>query len=179
MRTVNEQGHTFEEWMSPSEIAAAIQPIADRINADYKDKSPLFVVVLNGAFIFASDLIRRFNGRCKVTFLRLKSYEGMSSIGEIRFVIPLQQNVEGRDIIVIEDIVDTGLTMHHLKQYLLDQGAASVRVAAMLCKPDKLQDPDAEPDYVVRRITNEFVIGYGLDLEGFARNLDAIYKIKE
>ena len=179
MRTVNEQGHTFEEWMSPSEIAAAIQPIADRINADYKDKSPLFVVVLNGAFIFASDLIRRFNGRCKVTFLRLKSYEGMSSIGEIRFVIPLQQNVEGRDIIVIEDIVDTGLTMHHLKQYLLDQGAASVRVAAMLCKPDKLQYPDAEPDYVVRRITNEFVIGYGLDLEGFARNLDAIYKIKE
>lgn len=179
MRTVNEQGHTFEEWMSPSEIAAAIQPIADRINADYKDKSPLFVVVLNGAFIFASDVIRRFNGRCKVTFLRLKSYEGMTSTGEIRFVIPLQQNIEGRDIIVVEDIVDTGLTMHHLKRYLLDQGAASVRVAAMLCKPDKLQFADAAPDYVVRRITNEFVIGYGLDLEGFARNLDAIYKIKE
>ena len=179
MRTVNEQGHTFEEWMSPSEIAAAIQPIADRINEDYKDKSPLFVVVLNGAFIFASDLIRRFNGRCKVTFIRLKSYEGMTSTGEIRFVIPLQQNIEGRDIIVVEDIVDTGLTMHHLKRYLLDQGAASVRVAAMLCKPDKLQFADAAPDYVVRRISNEFVIGYGLDLEGFARNLDAIYKIKE
>ena len=179
MRTVNEQGHTFEEWMSPSEIAAAIQPIADRINEDYKDKSPLFVVVLNGAFIFASDLIRRFNGRCKVTFIRLKSYEGMTSTGEIRFVIPLQQNIEGRDIIVVEDIVDTGLTMHHLKRYLLDQGAASVRVAAMLCKPDKLQFADAAPDYVVRRISNEFVIGYGLDLEGFARNLDAIYKIQE
>lgn len=179
MRTVQEQGHIFEEWITPSELAAEIQPIADRINEDYKTKSPLFVVVLNGAFIFASDLIRRFNGRCKVTFIRLKSYEGMTSTGEIRFVIPLQQNIEGRDIIVVEDIVDTGLTMHHLKRYLLDQGAASVRVAAMLCKPDKLQFADAAPDYVVRRITNEFVIGYGLDLEGFARNLDAIYKIKE
>lgn len=179
MRSINEQGHIFEEWLTPDQIAAHIQPMADRINEDYKDKSPLFVVVLNGAFIFASDLVRRVNRRCKVTFIRVKSYEGMNSTGELKFLVPLQQNVEGCDIIVVEDVVDTGLTIHQLKQYLLKQGASSVRVAAMLCKPDKLQYADAEPDYAALRITNEFVIGYGLDLDGFHRNLDAIYKLKE
>ena len=179
MRSITEQGHTFEEWLTPEQIAAAIQPIADRINAEYKDKSPLFVVVLNGAFVFASDLIRRVNVHCEVTFIRVKSYEGMNSAGEVQMIVPLQHSVKDRDVIVIEDIVDTGLTMHWLKAHLREQGAASVRVAALLCKPDKIQFPDARPDYVARNITNEFVIGYGLDLDGFVRNLDAIYKIKE
>ena len=179
MRSITEQGHTFEEWLTPEQIAADIQPLADRINEDYKDKSLLFVVVLNGAFIFASDLIRRVNLRSKVTFIRVKSYEGMNSAGEVKMIVPLQQSVKDRDVIIVEDIVDTGLTMHWLKAHLREQGAASVRVAALLCKPDKLQYPDAAPDYVARRISNEFVIGYGLDLDGFARNLDAIYKIKE
>jgi len=179
MRSITEQGHIFEEWLTPEQIAADIQPLADRINEDYKDKSLLFVVVLNGAFIFASDLIRRVNLRSKVTFIRVKSYEGMNSAGEVKMIVPLQQSVKDRDVIIVEDIVDTGLTMHWLKAHLREQGAASVRVAALLCKPDKLQYPDAAPDYVARRISNEFVIGYGLDLDGFARNLDAIYKIKE
>ena len=179
MRCIEEQGHIFEEWLTPEQITERVQAVADRINEDYKDKSPLFVVVLNGAFVFAADVIRRINRRCKVTFIRVKSYEGTTSTGNIKFIIPLQQNIEGRDVIVLEDIVDTGLTIHQLKDYLYEQGAASVKVAAMLCKPDKIQFPDAVPEYPAQCIKDEFVIGYGLDYEGFNRNLDAIFKLKE
>jgi len=179
MRSIKEQGHIFEEWLTPEQIVADMQQVADSITADYKGKEPLFVVVLNGAFIFAADLIRRVNLHSEVTFVRLKSYEGMNSVGEIQMVVPLQRSVKDCDVIVLEDIVDTGLTMHWLKNHLREQGAASVRIASLLCKPDKVKFPDAKPDYVVHSITNEFVIGYGLDLDGYARNLDAIYKIKE
>ena len=179
MRTVEEQGHIFEEWLTPAEIAKDVQQVADQINRDYADKVPLFVVVLNGAFVFASDLIRKVNLRCEETFIRVSSYWGMASTGELKFIVPLQQSVKGRDVIIVEDIVDSGLTIHQLKAHLRAEGAASVRVAAMLFKPEKLEYKDAEPNYVGRRITNEFVIGYGLDLDGFVRNLDAIYKIKK
>lgn len=179
MRTVEEQGHLFEEWLTPAEIASDVQQVADQITRDYADKVPLFVVVLNGAFVFASDLIRKVNLRCEETFIRVSSYWGMASTGELKFIVPLQQSVKGRDVIIVEDIVDSGLTIHQLKAHLRAEGAASVRVAAMLFKPEKLEYNDAEPDYVGRRITNEFVIGYGLDLDGFVRNLDAIYKIKK
>ena len=178
MRSITEQGHMFEEWLTPEEIAASVQRVADRINADYAGKEPLFVVVLNGAIMFAADLLRKVAVHCKVTFVRLKSYEGMNSVGKIDFVVPLQESVEGRDVIVLEDIVDTGLSMHWLKAHLFEQGAASVRVATLLCKPDKVQFPDAVPDYVANEIANEFVIGYGLDLDGYVRNLDAIYKVR-
>ena len=179
MRTVEEQGHLFEEWLTPAEIASDVQQVADQITRDYADKVPLFVVVLNGAFVFASDLIRKVNLRCEETFIRVSSYWGMASTGELKFIVPLQQSVKGRDVIIVEDIVDSGLTIHQLKAHLRAEGAASVRVAAMLFKPEKLEYKDAEPNYVGRRITNEFVIGYGLDLDGFVRNLDAIYKIKK
>lgn len=102
----------------------------------------------------------------------------MASTGELKFIVPLQQEVTGRDVILIEDVVDSGLTMHHLKAYLRAQGANSIKVATMLFKPDKLEYNDAKPEYVGHAITNEFVIGYGLDFDGFVRNLDAIYKIK-
>ena len=179
MKTIEEQGHLFEEWLTPAQIEADVQQVADRINADYAGKIPLFVVVLNGAFIFASDLFRKIQGHCEVTFIRVSSYWGMASTGELKFIVPLQENVKDRDVIIVEDIVDTGLTIHQLKAHMRAQGAKSVRVTSMLFKPEKLEYKDAEPDYVGRRITNEFVIGYGLDLDGFVRNLDAIYKIKE
>ena len=179
MRTIEEQGHVFEEWLTPEQIAADVQQEADHIRADYEGRVPLFVVVLNGAFVFAADLLRRLHDlRCEVTFLRVSSYWGMASTGELQFIVPLQQSVKGRDVIIVEDIVDTGMTIHQLKAHMRAEGAATVRVATMLFKPDKLEYNDARPDYVGRQIANEFVIGYGLDLDGFARNLDAIYKIK-
>ena len=179
MRTIEEQGHVFEEWLTPAEIARDVESVAQQISSDYADKEPLFVVVLNGAFVFAADLMRRVNTRCEVTFIRVSSYWGMATTGKLEFIVPLQQVVEGRDVIIVEDIVDTGLTIHQLKAYLRAEGAHSIRVATMLFKPRKLEYSDAKPDYIGHEISEEFVIGYGLDFDGFMRNLDAIYKVKE
>ena len=181
MRTIDEQGYHFEEWLTPSEIAKDVQQVADQITAEYKDKEPLFVVVLNGAFVFASDLLRALDKdmRCEVTFIRVSSYFGMSTTGQLQFIVPLQQVVENRDVIIVEDIVDSGLTIHQLKAHMRGLGASSVRVATMLFKPAKLEYEDAKPDYIGHEISEEFVIGYGLDFDGFVRNLDAVYKVKE
>ena len=180
MRTIEEQGYHFEEWLTPEEIAKDVQQVADRISKDYQGKEPLFVIVLNGAFVFAADLIRALKDiRCEETFIRVSSYYGMQTTGQLQFIVPLQQVVENRDVIIVEDIVDTGLTIHQLKAHLRGLGAATVSVATMLYKPNKLEYDDAKPDYTGREITDEFVIGYGLDFDGFMRNLDAIYKVKE
>ena len=180
MRSIDEQGYHFEEWLTPAQIAQDVKQVADHISADYKDTEPLFVVVLNGAFVFAADLLRALQDvRCEVTFIRVSSYWGMSSTGQLEFIVPLQQVVENRDVIIVEDIVDTGLTIHQLKAHMRGLGANSVRVATMLFKPEKLEYDDARPDYVGHEISEEFVIGYGLDFDGFVRNLDAIYKVKE
>ena len=180
MRSIDEQGYRFEEWLTPSQIAADVQQVAKQIHADYKEKEPLFVVVLNGAFVFAADLLRALNDlRCEVTFIRVSSYWGMSSTGKLEFIVPLQQVVDNRDVIIVEDIVDSGMTIHQLKAHMRAHGASSVRVATMLFKPNKLEYDDARPDYVGRELSDEFVVGYGLDFDGFVRNLDAIYKVKE
>ena len=180
MRSIEEQGYTFHEWLTPEQIAKDVQQVADRISADYAGKEPLFVVVLNGAFVFAADLIRAIKDvRCEETFIRVSSYYGMASTGKLEFIVPLQQVVENRDVIIVEDIIDSGLTIHQLKAHLRGQGAASVSVATMLFKPNKLEYDDARPDYVGREISDEFVIGYGLDFDGFLRNLPSIYKVKE
>ncbi|MBO7457364.1 MAG: hypoxanthine phosphoribosyltransferase, partial [Paludibacteraceae bacterium] len=170
MRTIDEQGYHFEEWLTPKQIAADVQQVADKISADYAGKEPLFIVVLNGAFVFASDLIRGLKDiRCEITFIRVSSYYGMASTGQLEFIVPLQQVVDQRDVIIVEDIVDTGLTIHQLKAHLRGLGASSVRVASMLFKPNKLEYDDAKPDYVGHESTDEFVIGYGLDFDGFVR----------
>ena len=180
MRTIDEQGYHFEEWLTPEQIAKDVQQVADKISAEYKDKEPLFVVVLNGAFVFAADLMRALKDvRCEVTFIRVSSYFGMSSTGQLQFIVPLQQVVDNRDVIIVEDIVDSGLTIHQLKAHMRGLGATSVRVASMLFKPSKLEFEDARPDYVGHEISEEFVIGYGLDFDGFVRNLDAVYKVKD
>ena len=180
MKTIDEQGYHFEEWLTPQEIAQDVAQVADRISNDYQEKEPLFVVVLNGAFVFAADLMRALKDiRCEVTFIRVSSYWGMSSTGKLEFIVPLQQVVDNREVVIIEDIVDTGLTIHQLKAHLRGLGAASIRVATMLFKPGKLEYDDAKPDYIGHEITDEFVIGYGLDFDGFVRNLPSIYKVKE
>jgi len=181
MRSIIEQGYHFEEWLTPAQIAQDVKQVAAQISADYKDKEPLFVIVLNGAFVFAADLIRALDPsiRCEETFIRVSSYYGMSTTGQLQFIVPLQQVVENRDVVIIEDIVDSGLTIHQLKAHLRGLGAGTVKTATMLFKPERLEYEDAKPDYVGHEISEEFVIGYGLDFDGFVRNLDAIYKVKE
>ena len=178
MQSVTIQNLTFDEFLSASEIASLVQGIASRINADYAGREPLFICVLNGAFIYASDLFKCINLPAEITFVRLKSYEGTATTGKVNMLIPLQVPVKDRDIIIVEDIVDTGLTMHGFIQYLKEEGARSVELTSFLFKPDSLQYPDATPKYVGKSIPTKFVVGYGLDVDERGRNLDSLYVLR-
>lgn len=175
MKTVSYQNMTFEEYLTPEQIDAAVARVAERINHDYHNKKPLFLCVLRGAFIYAADLLRKLTVPTEICFVRLQSYQGMNSTGKIRQLTGLTESVEDRDVVVIEDIVDTGLTMHWLRHHLIENGAHSVAVTCFLYKPDALQYPDALPQYPACEIPTKFVIGYGLDIDEEARNLPAIY----
>ena len=178
MQSVTIQNLTFDEFLSATEIASLVQGIANRINADYAGREPLFICVLNGAFIYASDLFKCINLPAEITFVRLKSYEGTATTGKVNMLIPLQVPVKDREIIIVEDIVDTGLTMHGFIQYLKEEGARSVELTSFLFKPDSLQYPDATPKYVGKSIPTKFVVGYGLDVDERGRNLDSLYVLR-
>lgn len=177
MRSVELNNRVFDEYITPDEIQEAVKTVAERINADYAGREPLFVCVLNGAYIYAADLFRSINLHSEITFVRLKSYGGTSTTGNVRMIVPLQEDVKDRDVIVVEDIVDTGITMHGFKRLLREQGARSVAVTSFLFKPEALQHPDSEPEYVAFRIPRKFILGYGLDYDGYGRNLDAVYAL--
>lgn len=179
MRSVTINGMTFDEFLTPKDITDIVERVAQRIEADYEGKNPLFICALNGAFIYAADLFRRVHIPAEITFVRLKSYDGTSSTGEVELITPLYESVQGRDVIIIEDIVDSGLTMHIFRQMLLDAGAESVALTAFLFKPAALQYEDARPEYIGKEIPKKFIIGYGLDLDEQARNLDAVYQLRE
>lgn len=178
MSSVSVNNLIFDEYVSAPAIAECVSQVAERINSDYAGKSPLFICVLNGAFMYASDLFKQIDLPADITFVRLKSYEGTATTGEVKMVNPLSVSVEGRDVIVIEDIVDTGLTMHGFVKYLKEQGANSVEITSFLFKPDSLQHADAEPKYVGMRIPTKFVLGYGLDYDEMGRNLPALYVLR-
>lgn len=170
---------TFVSAISEAEISAAVDKVAGQIMNDYADKNPLFLMILNGAFMFAADLLKRVTIPATLASIKLSSYEGMLTTGEVREVIGLTEDVKGRHIIIIEDIVDTGTTMHCLIPDLKARGAASVEICTFLQKPEALIFPDAQPKYVGFEINNLFVIGYGLDYDGYARNLPEVYMIKK
>ena len=178
MVSVSVNNRVFDEYVSAQEIAQCVAQVAERINTDYAGKEPLFVCVLNGAFMYASDLFKQITLPAEITFVRLKSYEGTSTTGEVTVVTPLSVSVEGRDVIVIEDIVDTGLTMHGFVKYLKEQGANSVEITSFLFKPDALRFSDAEPKYVGMSIPTKFVLGYGLDYDELGRNLPSLYVLR-
>ena len=167
----------FVPSIGREEIALAVKHVAEQLNNDYAGKEPVFLVVLNGAFMFASDLMKEVNFDCQVSFVKLSSYEGTSSTGNLKQLIGLGIDVQGKDVIIIEDIVESGLTMHHTLELLKQQGAASVEICAFVHKPMKLQYEDARPKYVGKLIKDSFIIGYGLDIDGFARNLPEVYEL--
>ncbi len=164
----------FRPYLSADEIAAAIDQLASRLNADYAGRRPLFVVVLTGGFMFAADLLKRFTGDCEIVFIRVASYEGTGSTGKVQEIMGLREDVQGRDIILVEDIVDTGTTLHHLLPTLQANHPASIEIAAMFYKPDSLRYP-LTLNYMAMEIPNDFVVGYGLDYDGLGRNLPDVY----
>lgn len=168
---------TFVPYLGEKQVQQAVDSIASRINSDYAGMTPLVVVVLNGAFIFGADLLKRLTVNCEVAFIRVSSYRGTASTGEIKEEMPLGAEVTGRDVIVVEDIVDSGLTMDNLLQRMKAAGASSVAVSTLLFKPDAFQGM-YELKYVGIEIPDRFVVGYGLDYDGLGRNLPAIFQLK-
>lgn len=178
MKKVSYNGLTFKPFISSEQIAERIGAIAGEITAQYQGQNPLIICVLNGAFPFAADLFRALDCDAEIAFVRLSSYSGTESTGEVRQVIGLTEPVEGRPVIVVEDIIDTGRTMEKFLAELRRQNPADVKVATLLFKPESLK-ADIKPDYVGFTIPPAFIIGFGLDLDGKARNLRDIYVLDE
>ena len=173
MQSVTVNNLVFDEYLSKEEIATLVAHVAERINTDYAGREPLFVCVLNGAFMYASDLLKHITLPAEITFVRLKSYEGTATTGKVNMLIPLQVPIQDRDIIIVEDIVDTGLTLEYLMANLQSRGAASLEICCLLNKPCN-RKADIHPKYVGFEVGDDFVIGYGLDYNELYRNLPYI-----
>lgn len=176
MGTIRVKDREFEVFLKEEDIQKEIKRVASEINRDYADKEPLFLCVLNGSFMFAADLLKDVKVPCNVSFVKVSSYQGTDTTGKVKELMGLQEDVEGRHIIIVEDIVDTGYTMRDVLDSLAEKKAASVQVCALLCKPDKLK-VDINLKYLAMNIPNGFIVGYGLDYDGFGRNSRDIYKI--
>ena len=178
MKTVKVLDKEFGLYIPQEKIEADIQTVAEQINRDMDGKNPLFLVVLNGAFMFASELFKRLTIPCEISFVKLTSYAGTKTTNVIRELIGLDHSIAGRHVVIVEDIVDTGHTMRYTIQKLKDLNAADVRIATLFFKPDNFQY-DYPIDYKGMDIGNEFIVGYGLDYDQQGRNLPDIYKIIE
>lgn len=177
MSVIQMKDKQFELFISEEEILSSIDNTAKQMRHDLYDKNPLFICVLNGAFMFASDLIKHFDFPCEITFIRLESYQGTATSGTVKEVSGLKEDVENRHVVILEDIIDTGYTIQYLKQSILKKRPKSLCVATLLFKFDALLI-DVKPDYVALKIPNDFVVGYGLDYNGYGRNFKDIYKVK-
>jgi len=176
MKQVTIEDKTFGIYIQDQEIQLAIQTIANEMNVLYADKKPIFISVLNGAFMFTADLLKKIEIPCELSFIKLSSYSGTTSTGTVKEIVGLQEEIAGRDVIVIEDIIDTGITMQKIISQLKLKNPASIRIATLLLKPDSVKVP-IKPDFVCFSIPDKFVVGYGLDLNGIGRNLPDIYQL--
>lgn len=178
MEKIKVKDKFFEISITSDEIQKAIKKLAVKIDSDLKGKNPLFLVVLNGAFVFAADLLRNVKMDCEVSFVKLSSYVGTQSTNTVRELIGLDKVLTGRTVVVVEDIIDTGVTMAHTLPKLKSLGAKDVKIATLLFKPEAFKK-SFNIDYIGMNIANDFIVGYGLDYDGLGRNYGEIYKIVE
>lgn len=178
MKTVQLHELTFEECISKTEVQQAVNGVAVLINDEYKGRRPVFLTVLNGAFLFAAELIKKFDGECEMSFIKVASYDGLKQSDEIFTVMGAEPSLKGRDVVVIEDIVDSGNTIETIIEILEQEEVASFKIATLFYKPKAYTKPYTV-DYIGLEIENDFVVGFGLDYNGLGRNLTSIYKLKE
>ena len=176
MEKLQVKDKTFAVSIPEAKIKEEIRRVAAEINRDMADKEPLFLPVLNGSFVFAADLLREVTIPCEISFIKLASYAGTHSTGEIREVIGLAKDITDRHVVIVEDIIDSGLTMAHMIDTLRKQNPASISVCTLLVKPLALK-VEVPIDYCCMEIPNDFIVGYGLDYDGFGRNTKDIYTL--
>jgi hypoxanthine phosphoribosyltransferase len=168
----------FVPWLSEEAIQQRVREIATEINKDYAIKKPLFIGILNGAFMFASDLFKNIHIEAEISFIKLASYKGTKSSGQVITAIGLDMDLTGRDVIIVEDIIDTGKTLTEFLPQIRNQQPASLKIAVLLHKPEATVHP-INIDYCCFTIPNKFVVGYGLDYNGLGRNISSLYQLRE
>ena len=168
----------FQPYIKVRQIQEQVEKLAKQLNEDYADKKPLFIAILNGSFMFASDLFKEITIEAEICFIKLASYKGTKSTGNVITSIGLDESLKNRHVVIIEDIVDTGKTLHEFLPQLINQQPASLKIAALLHKPDALAYP-LTIDYLGFNVPNKFLLGYGLDYDGLGRNLKEIYQLVE
>jgi hypoxanthine phosphoribosyltransferase len=178
MTVIRVKDKEFEPFIPAGEIEKVVQQMADRINTDFEGKNPLFLAVLNGSFVFAADLLRKISIPCNISFVKFSSYAGTSTTAEVKELIGLNEEIKDRHVIIVEDIIDTGITMDLILENLRKLNPASLKIACFCHKPDAFTK-SFKIDYLGMSIPNEFIVGYGLDYDGFGRNLPDIYKIMD
>ena len=176
MKRVKVLDKTFEVSIPEAEIKERVKAVAQQLSHDMEGKNPLLLAVLNGSFIFAADLMREMTIPCEISFVKLASYQGTTSTGKIHEVIGINEDLTGRHVVIVEDIVDTGLTMKRMVESLGTRKPASVHICALLVKPDKMQ-VDLDIEYTAMKIPNDFIVGYGLDYDQHGRELRDIYTL--
>jgi hypoxanthine phosphoribosyltransferase len=167
----------FVPFITAEDIDAVIKRMATQVQADLKDETPIFIGVLNGAFMVVSDFVKQYKSNCEVSFVKMASYEGTESTGDIKQLIGLGQSLEGRSVVIIEDIVDTGNTIVELKKMFEAQNVKQLKIATLFFKPEAYTK-DIALDYIGFEIPNKFIVGYGLDYDGLGRNLPEIYQLQ-
>lgn len=178
MDTVQVKDKTFRVSIPEATILKEVERVAAELTRDMQGQNPLFLCVLNGSFMFAADLMKRVNIPAEIQFVKVSSYQGTASTGQVTEVIGLNTPIEGRTVVIIEDILESGCTLYQLKNQFLQQNPADVRICTLLYKPEMLK-VDLQPDYVGMVIPNDFIVGYGLDYDGYGRNLPDIYSLVE
>lgn len=176
MATVTIRDKSFETYLSEETIQSRIRFLAGQLNSDYKNGKPFFIAILNGSFMFASDLFKHLTVDAEICFIKLASYEGMKSTGNVVTSIGLDEDLFGKEVIIVEDIVDTGKTLHQFLPKLMHQQPKSLKIISLLHKSAATVYP-VKPDYVGFDIPDKFVVGYGLDYDGLGRNLKEIYQL--
>ena len=178
MYKINVRDREFSFSIPEEKIKARVAEIAAQISHDLEGKRPLFLAVLNGSFVFAADLLRGIDTPCEISFVRMASYEGTSSTGDVKQLIGLKEDIKDRTVVIVEDIIDSGLTMVHLLDLLKEKQPADIKIAALLVKPGNLK-VNLDIPYCCFEIPNDFIVGYGLDYDGEGRNLPSIYTVTE
>ena len=178
MNTVKIKDKSFRVSIPEAEIKQRVKALAEQMSKDLEGKNPIFLGVLNGSFIFAADLMREMTVPCEISFVKLASYQGTTSTGKVREVLGINENLSGRTVVIVEDIVESGQTMKQMIESLGTRNPESVRICTLFFKPEKLKE-DLNLDYVAFRIPDDFIVGYGLDYDGLGRELKDVYTIVE